>query len=95
MGRTDPRNAQESTLTPRDFKKALYYAGRESFNAQLTGNPRFVEKRWDRLIREAITWFESGMWNGDPPMLRIEIILLAAAANRRTDLKLGSRCHPN
>lgn len=73
-------------MEEKKFKEALYYATRESFNADNSGNEYFIDLRWDPLIREAIKFFESWPHKTKPFPYRtmpIELISLGEAAGRR------------
>ncbi len=74
-------------MTEDEFRKAVYYAVRETFNAERSGgDPNHIDLRWDDLIRKAIKFFEDHINAGKqfPFELRgIELIDLGAAAGRR------------
>jgi hypothetical protein len=76
-------------VTEADFRKALYYAVREDFNADIqerNGGSMFpyIDTDFDPLIRQAIAFFESTPEEKLPTMCAVEIEALALAANRRS-----------
>jgi hypothetical protein len=81
---TTPR----APMDERTFRKALFYAVREDFNVDATGNIFFRETRHDALIREAIVYFEQTPEQELPPMSLVEVESLAHAANRRIQTTL-------
>jgi len=75
-------------MTPALFRKALYYAVREDYNAEIVERKGgtmfpFIDTAFDPLIREAIAYFESTPEDQIPAMCGVEITALALAANRR------------
>ena len=82
-------------MTAEEFRKALYYAVREGFNADVQerkGGALFpyIDTEHDALIRQGITYFESTTEKDLPPMCGVEIEGLAMAANRRESALHGN-----
>jgi len=67
----------------KEFKKALYYAVRECFNADILNDDSYIDERWDLLIRKAIAYFENTKEENLPPMCEVEIVSLAECSRRR------------
>ncbi len=69
------------SMTEFQFRKGCYLAMREGFNAEKS--PGFIDKKWDKLIRDTISLIENGEEEMPYAMSQIEVVGLAQAANRR------------
>lgn len=69
------------------FRKGLYYAVREGFNADLTHDECFIDEKWDPIIRMVIEFVESSDFRDLPPMNIVEVHELARASRRRLNFK--------
>lgn len=75
------------------FRKALYYAVREDFNADISLGHVEKNKNLDALIQEAIAFIEGLPEGGQIPytISQIELIGLANASQRRKQPHLFSQ----